>query len=649
MPTANRWPGSRSIAKSSVSTRLLGGRRIYIAVFIIPLCVFLAIWWGLHELDVTLQAEKEEASASVAIERARLEMETFLRTAASDIRIVARDRALAALAGGDTGRWDEVTEAFATITAEKPAIAQLRLIDPSGREVVRIDRIGSAVVVISGNDLQDKSDRYYFHRTIALPQNAIYLSDLDLNIEHDAIELPWRPMLRLGTALHDRSGAVTGAVVMNLDAADLLDRINPVQTQRDMPVQLVDDQGYLLAGAPDEQLWGFMFGRDARLPSAAPALWAEMNRETTGMIEAAGRRYVMDRVQAADILHAWGSTSAILSETEGWTLLRPLPEPPPLWGGDQWPRLLLGLTACLAASAMCAEAIRGRRQAESDRRRAEEELIQTERMASLGSLVAGITHEINTPIGNALAVATTLCERVNHLSDAVASGRIGRRSLDALLQDLRNGTGMLLNGLQRAAEIIRNFKQVAADQTSDRRRTFDLATFLAELTGTLRPQFKGTGVELESRVVSTASLESYPGPLGQVLANLVANARIHGFPQSEETPASGVEQKVTVHAQDLADGRVEIQVTDSGRGIPPDIIRRIFDPFFTTALGAGGTGLGLSIVYNIVTGLLGGEIHAESHTGSGTTITVILPKVAPAGVDTFSNGEYDVGRKKRTI
>lgn len=255
-------------------------------------------------------------------------------------------------------------------------------------------------------------------------------------------------------------------------------------------------------------------------------------------------------------------------------------------------------------------------------RRANEVLARNDRMASLGRLVAGIAHEINTPIGNALMVATSVQQRIDEMEAAVAGGALRRSTLDAFLKAVRDSDEILVRNLARAAELIQHFKQVAVDQTSDRRREFDLATVLDEVVATLMPRLKRSTHTLHLELAPDLRIDGYPGALGQIVTNFVENSLLHAFPLR-----SGGHMHLV--ARPLGGERVEILFSDDGVGIPDADRARVFDPFFTTRLGQGGSGLGLSIVLNLVRDLLGGELDLASGEGQGVAFRLVLPRVAP--------------------
>jgi signal transduction histidine kinase len=255
--------------------------------------------------------------------------------------------------------------------------------------------------------------------------------------------------------------------------------------------------------------------------------------------------------------------------------------------------------------------------------KAREELVRNEKLAGLGALVAGIAHELNTPIGNSLMAATTFEIQTEGIGQHLATPRgVTRKEFEQYIENARLSVDILSRNLHRAADIVTNFKQVAVDQTSSQRRSFLLAEVIAGNLLTLQPTIKRTPFVIQQQVPADLMMESYPGPLGQVVTNLINNAILHGY----EGRSEGL---IAVAAQLSAQGWVTLTVEDHGAGIAPDDLPRIFDPFFTTKMGVGGSGLGLNIAHNIVTEVLGGSIHVSSELGGGTRFTLTLPMSAP--------------------
>ena len=257
-----------------------------------------------------------------------------------------------------------------------------------------------------------------------------------------------------------------------------------------------------------------------------------------------------------------------------------------------------------------------------------EQLVQREKLASLGNLVAGVAHELNTPIGNALTVSTALNDIHRQFAEELAEGTLRRSALDRFVTENHEATALIERNLQRAASLISHFKQVAVDQASMRRRPFDLAALVEDVLSTLSPRLKRSPHRIEVDIPPGLVLESYPGPLEQVLTNLVENSLVHGF----EPGRPGL---IRLSAE-AAGAHVRLRYADDGRGIPPALRHRVFDPFFTTKLGQGGSGLGLYLVYNLVHGRLGGSIQLLDAAGPGACFIVELPVVAPAAAEETS-------------
>ncbi|WP_168224806.1 sensor histidine kinase [Rhodoferax aquaticus] len=263
-------------------------------------------------------------------------------------------------------------------------------------------------------------------------------------------------------------------------------------------------------------------------------------------------------------------------------------------------------------------------QAMATLKNAQDEIQRTDRLAALGALVAGVAHELNTPIGVCVTVASTLRETSDSFEASLAQG-VTRGALSTYVSHNQQGTEILMRSLAQAAELIGGFKQVAVDRTSAQRRVFDLHAMVVETAMTIGISLKHSNHQLLTDVPTGIHMDSYPGPLGQVFSNLIANAVLHAF-------GPGVAGRVTVSARSCAPQAVELRVQDNGCGITPANLNRIFDPFFTTRLGQGGSGLGLNIVYNLVTVVLGGSIRVESTVNQGTTFVMVLPLTAPNSV-----------------
>jgi two-component system, NtrC family, sensor kinase len=258
----------------------------------------------------------------------------------------------------------------------------------------------------------------------------------------------------------------------------------------------------------------------------------------------------------------------------------------------------------------------------SNLRAAQRSLIESEKLASLGRLVASIAHELNTPLGNAMTVVSALEESHREFSEKAAAGPLRRSELDRFMAHNGDGLDILHRNVSRSASLIASFKQVAVDQSSERRRIFDLSVVVQETISTIQPKLKRTPYLIQNEMALGILMDSYPGPLEQVLINLIMNSVVHGF---GERPY-GV---VTLRSERLGKDRVRIVCADDGVGMDEKVRARIFEPFFTTKAGSGGSGLGMSIVYSIVSSVLGGRISLQSKPGEGTACVIDLPLKAP--------------------
>ena len=247
-------------------------------------------------------------------------------------------------------------------------------------------------------------------------------------------------------------------------------------------------------------------------------------------------------------------------------------------------------------------------------------LIEAEKLAALGCMVAGVAHEVNGPIGISLTVASTLQERVTKFAAETARGNLRRSSLNGFVELVRDASAQLIANLSRSAERIQSFKQVALDHgQSHHARSFNAGELAEQILSHLARQFQEQSIAVKLERGPSLEMNSYPGPFGQVLNNLVVNALIHAFPE-------GRQGTISVEVCPAGTGHVELVVGDNGCGMSPEIKRQAFDPFFTTRRHQGATGLGLHIVHNIVTEWLGGRLSLTSELGEGTSVRLVLPR-----------------------
>jgi signal transduction histidine kinase len=254
----------------------------------------------------------------------------------------------------------------------------------------------------------------------------------------------------------------------------------------------------------------------------------------------------------------------------------------------------------------------------NDLQSARDSLVRAEKLASLGGLVAGVAHEINTPVGVSLSAASFLVERVNEFAASLGARQLKRSDVEALVTHAGEASELILRNMTRAGALIQSFKRVSADQASEARREFDLAQTLDEVVRSVLPSFKHQPVRVVVDAPPGLMLDSFPGAVAQIVTNLIHNAVLHAFPDER----AGV---VRITAQSVDPAQVRLEVADDGAGMAPDVLEQAFEPFFTTKRQSGGTGLGLHIVHNLVVNVLGGSLGVTSQLGEGTRFTMDFP------------------------
>lgn len=247
-----------------------------------------------------------------------------------------------------------------------------------------------------------------------------------------------------------------------------------------------------------------------------------------------------------------------------------------------------------------------------------DQLVQSAKMAALGELVAGVAHEINTPVGVGVTAASFLEGKTREFHKLYNAGELKRSELENYLTTVQEVSSSILINMERAAELISSFKQVAVDQSSENRRCFNLKEYLDEILLSLSPRYKKTGHLVQVACEPDIELNSFPGAFSQILSNLIMNSLTHGF--------KGLESRAIDIDIRCKEGQVIFVYRDNGQGMDEQQREKIFDPFFTTMRGQGGTGLGMSIVFNLVTQTLKGNMHLETEIGQGVTFTMTFPR-----------------------
>ncbi|MEM9136005.1 MAG: hybrid sensor histidine kinase/response regulator [Cyanobacteria bacterium P01_F01_bin.42] len=255
-------------------------------------------------------------------------------------------------------------------------------------------------------------------------------------------------------------------------------------------------------------------------------------------------------------------------------------------------------------------------------RQAQDELIRSEKMSALGNLVAGVAHEINTPVGNAMLAASVLASETQTFSSDCQQKQLRRSQLQDYLKTAHDSSSLIFSNLQQAANLIQSFKEVAVDQSSHHWRRFQIIDYLNNILRNLEPQLRKLNHQVQVKGDADIALSSFPGALSQVITNFVMNSLTHAYQPGEQG-------KIEINVNQNGQNHVLLVYSDDGCGIPPENYDRVFEPFFTTARDLGGSGLGLHIAHNLVTQTLQGSIHLESARDQGVSLTLSLPNLMP--------------------
>ncbi len=522
---------------------------------------------------------------------------------------------------------------FIRFSRDHALISQVRWIDASGEEQVRINFSSGEAEVVPPDELQNKANRYYFQQAIAYPPGQVYISPLDLNIERGQIEQPLKPTLRAAIRTTNAETMREGVFVINYDLRELFNAIRATYS-RDSATELLNTSGFWLLSRSPEQEWGHLFGKaEARLGSKFPDLWRQINaRPAASDVHAAGRLWSWERLalierpgEGPEVLTLLTSSSADLFYTISrklWLLI-----------------IICALTVLALGSWLITLFLRSEahqrmlyQRIDQEHRKLQEvhhslvtaherqsllqeELVETRKLSSLGMMVAGVAHELNTPTGGALMVLSSVDGQLRSLKQLHASTQ-----QQAALTRAQEGMELAVRNLNQVSRLISSFKRLALDRSDSDIRSFNLHDLATDLILTLSPRLKKTQVNLTTDIPADIQLYSHPGITSQILQNLIENALAHAFPQSQAGTII-----LSAKRDDNTLPQVEIRVCDDGSGIDPGIRTSLFDPFVTSGRGHGHTGLGLHLVHQWVHRLLRGSIEVKSEPGQGTCFILIIP------------------------
>jgi signal transduction histidine kinase len=249
--------------------------------------------------------------------------------------------------------------------------------------------------------------------------------------------------------------------------------------------------------------------------------------------------------------------------------------------------------------------------------RTQEQLIQSEKMAALGGLVAGIAHEINTPVGIGVTAVSHLDKETSEIENIYKQNKIKKQDFEDYINISRELTDVIMTNLRNASDLIKSFKNVAVDQSSEESRTFNIKEYINEIILSLKPELKRAKHSIKVICPDDLEIEGYPGALSQVITNLIINSLIHAYDENQQGNIT-----IEVRAQGNS---ILLYYADDGKGIESENLNKIYEPFFTTKRNVGSNGLGLNIIYNIITQKFGGSIKCNSELNKGTEFIIDIP------------------------
>lgn len=260
------------------------------------------------------------------------------------------------------------------------------------------------------------------------------------------------------------------------------------------------------------------------------------------------------------------------------------------------------------------------------------QMVQNEKMASLGDMVAGVAHEVNTPIGLGVTASTMMLDRLSDMRKSFEDKTLKASSLSKFIAEGEENLNIIYRNLNRAAELISSFKQVAVDQSSENNRVFSFSKLMDEILMSMRPKLRKVNHQINVHCAADVVVESKAGPINQIMINLIMNSIIHGFEDIDKG-------QIDITIEFIDDTKVSIEFKDNGKGIPEHLRKRIFDPFVTTKRGQGGSGLGMHLVYNLVTQALNGSISIVSEVDQGVQFRILFP-VKKVDINKVHNGSF---------
>ncbi len=584
---------------------------------------------------VVMKTERieRETSELLNVELGKAAIARDLGNAISDLMFMARHNEPQGLfENGDSKSRRVLAEQFLVFSAQKRKYDQIRFLDRTGMEVVRLNYNNGDPIIVRDDQLQNKAQRYYFAKTLGLAPGDMYISPFDLNIERGRIEQPLKPMIRFGTPVLDRLGRKNGILLFNYLGERLIGAFRRATANISGHVMLLNSDGYWLSSPRSDDEWGFMYDNNRTLAKAHLNSWQRIQAEDSGqfyddegmfsfttiypLLYATGRSWSggQSGSLAADRGYHWKVVSHLSSQSLSAVTHKFFALHSPLYAA------MLGLLAVAslliartsvrhkqAVSQVTIERrVRGSLEEKVDERTQElketqaekdqvvQQLIQAEKMAAIGTMVSGIGHEINNPLYAILGKAEAI-------------------RVDADVSRCRGYGQDIVAHSKQIAEIVKNLSGYARPSEEQDFELADVNEKLSEAISMARRSLLDDQVKIEENLLPVPGISANSEEIQQVFFNVIRNG----------IQAVGKEGLLEITSRQEED-RILIRIQDTGEGIPEQNLGKVFDPFFTTRGPDQGEGLGLFITQQIVK-KYAGTITFESRKGEGTVCTIEFP------------------------
>lgn len=508
------------------------------------------------------------------------------------------------------------------------AISQLRWLSPSGMERYRVDFDGNNAVAVPESKLQDKSHRGYFRKASSLSPGEILLSPIDLNVENGRVQTPFEPTIRGILRAQEKHPLGDGYLVVNFALTELFSQLKQLSSERSRLIIASGSDRWLLHPENIKEWSPDLDNPPHNLPLDKPQLFRTLQDRAAVSLFRNSDNAVFSghRLQLNTGLANLPTTLYFLANTPNHVFSDMKKE-------AVLPATGLGVIMLIVGGLFYIREQRNKyrlkalsAQLRTDKEELmallkkqnllQEELVESEKMASLGMLVAGVSHELSTPIGGAVMSVSSIQQRTEELSKKV-NNALSKRQLEEYLEHCKHSSQLAMENLNRSGELIKRFKRLAVDRGNEDAVSFDLASNVDDLIRSLGPLLKKRQTKIDVTIPDNIVMVSYPGVLSQVLQNLITNCIDHANTNDKAL-------RIYLNAS-LQSGQVTITVRDNGSGIDESVRDRVFEPFITTARGKGNSGLGLHLLYQWVTKVLEGHITLDS-SKEGTLFILCLPQ-----------------------